>query len=253
MAQLACKCGGEGHAKTLNPGEWYFRVVLPERIPSYYSTLQSVVWRQDCVCSSMLNASAAWIYSNSMSSTSISSQPPNGLVTGLKDVLDRSNFPQVRASADGLCTVSLTYDPLSSDIILRSIRSPNAGANVLFLGTTRDSFDGRAVSRLSYSAYPALAMKTFLGIAERALSEFGLEKVYIVHRLGVVEVEEESIAVAVSAGHRGPAWKGAEEILEGCKERVEIFKMEEFVGEKDGAGEWRANKNTNADGKAPFS
>ncbi len=166
-----------------------------------------------------------------------------------EDLLDPSIFPQLLTSRDVACTVSLTYDPLSSDAILRSIRSPTAGANVLFLGTTRNSFDGRTVSKLSYSAYPALALKSFLNIAERARSEFGIEQVYIVHRLGVVEVEEESIAVAVSAGHRGPAWKGAEEILERCKERVEVWKMEEFEGEAEGRGEWRANKDTNSDGK----
>jgi molybdopterin synthase catalytic subunit len=162
---------------------------------------------------------------------------------------DPSNFPRVLTSEDGICTVSLTYDPISSDIALQSVRSPAAGANVLFLGTTRNSFDGRAVSRLSYSAYPALALKSFLTIAKSAHSRFGLEKVYIIHRLGVVKVEEESIAVAVSAGHRGPAWKGAEEILERCKERVEVWKMEEFEGEEEGAGEWRANKERNSDGK----
>jgi molybdopterin synthase catalytic subunit len=165
------------------------------------------------------------------------------------DPLDRSNFPQLVESEDGLCTVSLTYEPLSSDTILRSIRSPAAGANILFLGTTRNSFDGRAVSKLSYSAYPALALKSFRSIAERTRSQFSLEKVHIAHRLGVVEVEEESIAVAVSAGHRGPAWKGAEEILEKCKERVEVWKMEVFEGEAEGSGEWRANKDSNMDGK----
>ncbi len=166
-----------------------------------------------------------------------------------KNVLDRSNFPQSLTAEDISCTVSLTYDPLSSDTILRSIRSPAAGANVLFLGTTRDSFEGRAVSKLSYSAYPALALKSFLGIAKHAHREFGLEKVYIVHRLGVVEVEEESIGVAVSAAHRGPAWKGAEDILERCKERVEVWKMEEFVGDAEGSGEWRANKDTKGNGE----
>lgn len=165
------------------------------------------------------------------------------------DLLDRSNFPQTLTSEDSLCTVSLTYHPLSSDTILRSIRSPAAGANVLFLGTTRDSFNGRAVSKLSYSAYPALALKSFLSIAKHAHSEFSLEKVYIVHRLGVVGVEEESIGVAVSAAHRGPAWKGAEDILERCKERVEVWKMEELVGDAEGSGEWRANKDTKSNGE----
>ena len=174
-----------------------------------------------------------------------------GLVDYRKSMgmVDLSNFPQVLRSEGGGCIVSLTYDPLASETIIRSIRSPAAGANVLFLGTTRNSFDGRAVSKLSYSAYPALALKSFLSIAERARSEFCLEKVYIAHRLGVVQVEEESIAVAVSAGHRGPAWRGAEEILERCKERVEVWKMEVFEGDAEDSGEWRANRDRNSDGE----
>lgn len=117
----------------------------------------------------------------------------------------------------------------------------------MFLGTTRDYFGARKVSRLSYSAYPALALKSLLSIAMAARSQFGLEKVYIQHRLGTVDVEQESIAVAVSAGHRAPAWKGAEEVLEKCKEKAEIWKLEQFEGQGND-GEWRANeKSTSTD------
>ena len=71
-------------------------------------------------------------------------------------------------------------------------------------------------------------------------------------------VGEASIAVGVSAAHRGPAWKAAEDVLEKCKEKVEIWKMEEFVvgegeGEGEGKGEggegvWRANRDRDAQG-----
>lgn len=163
-------------------------------------------------------------------------------------LLDPANFPQDVTNSDLTIFVALTFDPLSTDEILRFIRSPTSGANVLFLGTTRNSFDDRPVSILSYSAYPALALKSFLTIAEAVKEKHGLEKVCLVHRLGEVPVGEESIAVAVSAGHRGPAWKGAEEALERCKERVEVWKMEVFADE-EGGGEWRANKNTDQTGR----
>lgn len=58
--------------------------------------------------------------------------------------------------------------------------------------------------------------------------------------------------IAVSAPHRQAAWKGAEETLEECKEKVEIWKMEEFGGDEGGV--WRANRDgslgTKVDGKA---
>ena len=177
---------------------------------------------------------------------SASKAPPNGAPIHSSSLLDPANFPK-SLTTDAI-HVELRYDPLDTPSILRFVRSPACGANVLFLGTTRNSFDNRPVTRLSYSAYPALALKSFKSIAEAVIQDHGLEKVCIVHRLGNVPVEEESIAVAVSAGHRGPAWKGAEEALERCKERVEVWKMEVFRDE-EGGGEWRANKEKDSAGK----
>ena len=176
---------------------------------------------------------------------SASNGPPSGGSSSKSDLRDPASFPQcVRSDS---AHVELRYDPLDASTILQFVRSPTCGANVLFLGTTRNSFDNRSVARLSYSAYPALALKSFMSIAESVIRDYGLEKVCIVHRLGHVPVGEESIAVAVSAGHRGPAWKGAEEALEKCKERAEVWKMEIF-GDEEGGGEWRANKERDREG-----
>jgi molybdopterin synthase catalytic subunit len=161
-------------------------------------------------------------------------------------LLDPAKFPQC-ITTDNI-HVELRFEALDVSAILQCVRSPTCGANVLFLGTTRNSVDNRPVAKLSYSAYPALALKSFESIAKSVIQEHGLEKVCIVHRLGPVPVEEESIAVAVSAGHRGPAWRGAEGALEKCKERVEVWKMEIF-GDGEGAGEWRANKERDNEGK----
>lgn len=89
-------------------------------------------------------------------------------------------------------------------------------------------------------------MKTLNAIAEEAIAKHGLIGVSIAHRLGVVPIGESSIAIAVSAGHRGAAWRGGEQVLEECKEKAEIWKREEFV---DGGMEWRANAERDAEGK----
>lgn len=185
--------------------------------------------------------------------TESSSPIVNGIVASPKpqantaSILDPANFPQT-LSSETIYT-SLVYDPLDIPAYLRFTRSPTAGANVLFLGTTRNNFDSRPVSRLSYSAYPSLALKSLYAIAEDVQEKHGLEKVVIVHRLGEVKVEEESIAVSVSSGHRESGWKGAEEILERVKARAEIWKREWFAdtGEVQ-EGVWRANKDRDAQG-----
>ena len=141
--------------------------------------------------------------------------------------------------------VALTQAPLSPTAILAFLSSPSAGANVLFAGTTRATAGALTVTHLSYSAYVPLALRTMQRVAADARAAHGLERVALVHRLGAVPVGESSVLVGVSSGHRAEAWRGAEEVLERCKERVEVWKREEFEG---GAGEWRANAEGRAGG-----
>ena len=63
----------------------------------------------------------------------------------------------------------------------------------------------------------------------------------MIHRLGTVPIGEESILITVSSPHRQEAWKAGEEALEKCKEKVEVWKKEEFGG--DDGGIWRANRD----------
>ncbi|KAJ5668349.1 Molybdopterin synthase catalytic subunit [Penicillium maclennaniae] len=160
--------------------------------------------------------------------------------------LDPSTYPRTQHDATQNIHLTLTYQPLDPNTYLSQVSSPAAGANVFFLGTTRDTFENRPVSQLSYTTYPLLSLKTLTAIAEDAVKKHQLLGVSIAHRLGVVPIQEASIAIAVSSGHRAAAWRAGEEILEACKERVEIWKREEFV---DGGMEWRANTDRDAEGR----
>lgn len=137
--------------------------------------------------------------------------------------------------------VSLTHQPLDPLITLSHVRSPSAGAIVLFAGTTRDTFDARAVADLTYQSYTPRALQTLRAIATTLKAKHGLTAIAIVHRLGTVPVGEESILIAVSSPHRGEAWRAGEECLEEVKARAEIWKLERFVDDKEGV--WRANRD----------
>lgn len=167
--------------------------------------------------------------------------------TPLPAHLDPKTYPRTHHDATQNIHITLTYATIDANSCLSQTASPAAGANILFLGTTRDTFEGRSVSQLSYTAYPPLTLKTLAGIAEAAVKTHKLEGVSIAHRLGTVPIGEASIAIAVSAGHRGAAWRASEEVLEACKEKAEIWKREEFV---DGGMEWRANVDRDAEGRA---
>ena len=156
--------------------------------------------------------------------------------------------------------VALTHHPLDIQEILNSVKSPKAGAVVLFAGeqqslplniylslrltyqgTTRDNFEGKTVAHLEYSSYAPRALQTMLSIAKDVKAKHCLVAISMIHRLGVVPIGEESILIAVSAHHRQAAWKAGEEALDLCKEKVEVWKLEDFGGEEGGI--WRANRD----------
>ncbi|KJZ74812.1 Molybdopterin synthase catalytic subunit [Hirsutella minnesotensis 3608] len=138
------------------------------------------------------------------------------------------------------CHVALTEDPLDVAKVMDLVRSPQAGAIVVFAGTTRDNFAGKPVKELQYTAYNQLALRTMLAIVKDVRSKHGLQGIAMVHRLGCVPIGQESILIAVSAPHRQAAWRAGEEALEECKSKVEVWKREEFEGEE---GVWRANRD----------
>jgi molybdopterin synthase catalytic subunit len=164
--------------------------------------------------------------------------------------------PQL-AKDDGIA-VLLTHLPLDITSVISAVKSPKAGAIVLFagghvstglsviysnnlVGTTRDNFDGKPVKQLKYTAYAPRALKTMLDIAQAVKKKHALTAISIVHRLGIVPIGEESILIAVASPHRQAAWKAGEEALEECKLKVEVWKFEDF-GAEDG-GMWRANRD----------
>ncbi|KAK6383281.1 hypothetical protein LTR65_010265 [Meristemomyces frigidus] len=135
--------------------------------------------------------------------------------------------------------VSLTYDELDAAKAMARVKSPKAGAIVLFAGCTRDTFQSKTVTHLAYTTYVPLALRSLLAIAREVQQKHGLVGISITHRLGRVDIGEESIVIAVSAPHRKAGWAAGEECLEGVKARVEIWKEEWF---EDG-GVWRSNRD----------
>ncbi|KAJ6157439.1 Molybdopterin biosynthesis MoaE [Penicillium chermesinum] len=160
--------------------------------------------------------------------------------------LDPATYPRTQHDKAQNIHLTLTYDPLDANTYLAQTSSPAAGANVLFLGTTRDTFEGRSVSQLSYTCYPPLALKTLAAIADAAVKTHDLKGVSIAHRLGVVPIGEASIAIAVSAGHRGAAWRAGRRSWRPARRKRRYGRERNLWM---GGMEWRANADRDAEGK----
>src|SRR5213078_1568816 len=114
----------------------------------------------------------------------------------------------------------VTPTPLSLDAVTALVRDPRGGAVVTFQGVTRD------VERLEYEAYVEMAEEKMAAIVASAVESHGLCAAAAEHRVGDVPLSEPSVAVAVSAPHRGEAFAGAREIIDRLKAEAPIWKKE---------------------------
>ena len=75
-------------------------------------------------------------------------------------------------------------------------------------------------------------METIAGAAQ---AEFGLEKVILQHRIGVVATGEASLFLRVTSAHRNAAYQGSAFIVAELKQKVPIWKRPVFVGPESAA------------------
>src|SRR5437773_2256684 len=116
----------------------------------------------------------------------------------------------------------ISANSIDPNAVTASVNVPAAGAIATFLGITRDHNDGRVVRRLEYEAYPEMAITEMRKIGEEAQRRWPIEKIAIVHRVGVVPVGEASVVIAVSAAHRKPAFEACHFAIDRLKQVVPI-------------------------------
>jgi molybdopterin synthase catalytic subunit len=124
----------------------------------------------------------------------------------------------------------LTRQPIQLQELLDFVGSPEAGAIATFIGTTRNNNEGRKVIALDYDAYDEMAEAELARLGADAKTRWPIEKIAIVHRVGPVQIGEASVAIAVSSGHRQPAFEACRFAIEEIKKRVPIWKKEVFEG-----------------------
>ena len=135
--------------------------------------------------------------------------------------------------------IVLTDEPLDPVAVTDAVRRDGNGAVVTFLGTTRDNFGGKTVTRLEYEAYDAMAVKKLREVRDSLRADYGIADIAIAHRTGRVDVGQISLVVAVASPHREAAFAACHEAVNRIKTVVPIWKKEWFA---DGS-RWVACEN----------
>jgi len=123
----------------------------------------------------------------------------------------------------------LREEPLQGDWAFQTVSGPDAGCVVLFRGLVRDRTRGREVRRLEYQAYAGMVGAELARIHAEIAARHPILRVAVEHACGPVPVGGCSVAVAVAAEHRAPAFAAAAAFLDELKRRVPIWKKEFYA------------------------
>ncbi|KAK6180489.1 hypothetical protein SNE40_012635 [Patella caerulea] len=134
--------------------------------------------------------------------------------------------------------VDIIEDVIKVEKLVDLVTSPSYGAITTFIGTTRDNFDGKNVTRLEYEAYIPMARKKMLEICGMVREKWKVGNIAIVHRIGVVPVKEASIIIAISSAHRRESLESVHFAIDTLKATVPIWKKEIY---EDGSNSWKEN------------
>ena len=126
--------------------------------------------------------------------------------------------------------IEITDRPLDPETVTARVKKGGNGAVVTFLGTTRDSNEGRKVLHLEYEAYRPMADRKLEEVADEMRRRWAIQDVAIAHRLGRLEIGETSLVVAVASPHREEAFAACRYSVDRIKQIVPIWKKEFYEG-----------------------
>ncbi len=138
--------------------------------------------------------------------------------------------PVSGGSGNDACRI--TREPIRAAELAESLKAGSDGASVVFEGIVREQSHGRRTLYLEYEAYEPMAVRKMQEIAQEARSQFEIDGIAMIHRIGRLEIGEASVAIAVVAPHRGPAFDACRFAIDRLKQTVPIWKKEYF---EDGA------------------
>lgn len=105
-------------------------------------------------------------------------------------------------------------------------RSKRIGGIATFLGIARDRSRGRDVDGITFEHYEGMAQKKLHEIRERALKDFDILELLIIHRYGDITIGENIVLIIAGAEHRADAFNACRWAIDELKQITPIWKLE---------------------------
>jgi MoaE-MoaD fusion protein len=105
-------------------------------------------------------------------------------------------------------------------------RSTRIGGIATFLGLARDRSHGRDVEGITFEHYEGMAQKKLREIRQRALKDFDILELLIIHRYGNITIGENIVLIIAGAEHRAEAFRACKWAIDELKQITPIWKLE---------------------------
>lgn len=100
------------------------------------------------------------------------------------------------------------------------------GAVCSFVGTVRDRNEGSQVATLELEHYPGMTEKSIQSMMAQAQARFDIRAARVVHRVGLLQPQEQIVLVAVTSAHRGESFQACEFLMDYLKTQAPFWKKE---------------------------
>ena len=137
-----------------------------------------------------------------------------------------TSTPVAPASGARVRIQSEDFD-LGAEVAALQRDDPRVGAVCTFLGTVRARNDGQSVASLELEHYPGMTEKAIEAMIDEALRRFDILGARVVHRVGLLQVTDQIVLVAVSSAHRGESFRACEFLIDYLKTQAPFWKKEQ--------------------------
>ena len=121
--------------------------------------------------------------------------------------------------------LTISIDPIDeAALVKRREMGDGMGAVVYFSGVVRGREGHASITAIDYEAHEEMAHHQFRLIFKAIEQRWPVDSVRLVHRLGLVPVNEPSLWVEVIAPHRAEAFAACQFLIEEMKQKVPIWK-----------------------------
>jgi len=116
---------------------------------------------------------------------------------------------------------------LGAEVAALRVNDAGIGAVASFVGTVRDRNDGVGISSMELEHYPGMTERAIESMIDEAIHRFDICGARVIHRVGLLQPQDQIMMVAVISAHRGQAFQACEFLMDYLKTQAPFWKKEQ--------------------------